>query len=110
MTQRQVAERMGVSVPYLSDVERGKRGPFRGQRLVNLAHVLEGEAAGFLGAIALDEGFVGLPLGKSDERNNVAAMLSDRWLGLTLEQLDQIADVLRHDSEGNSTAVGALAE
>lgn len=40
LTQLQLAERLGAHVPYVSDLERGKKTPFLGN-LAKLAEALE---------------------------------------------------------------------
>jgi len=41
ITLRMMAERLGVSAPFLTDVEKGRRNPFDFEKLTLLAEILE---------------------------------------------------------------------
>lgn len=55
ITVSALAEAINVSVPYLSDVERGKRNPFGRRDLIGAAEEELGLAAGFLAELAAGE-------------------------------------------------------
>jgi len=53
-----VARELGVSVPYLSDVERGNRKPFTTERLIQLAMFLKVDAAALIEAADRERGII----------------------------------------------------
>ena len=93
-SQADLARFLGVSVQYVSDVERSIRTPFARENLLAAAHFLDASAVGFVtGAAYWAEGFT-LPLGVNRQRWDVASKLSARWDALTEEQLGAILDVI----------------
>lgn len=53
-----VSRELGVSIPYLSDVERGNRKPFTTERLVQLARFFNEDAAVLIDAADRERGFI----------------------------------------------------
>lgn len=45
-TMAELAESLGISVPYLSDVERGRRNPFTTERIMFIAELLQVDVDG----------------------------------------------------------------
>ena len=86
---------LGVSIPYVSDVERGNRAPFPVERIRLLARELEVEPDDLMAAAAEDRGAFELRTdGVSEQGLKVGAALMRRWSQLTDEQLQRIEDVL----------------
>ena len=56
-TLGQVARKLGVSVVYVSDVERGNRAPFLTPRIVTMARFLQASPVRLLQAAAKERGF-----------------------------------------------------
>ena len=53
-----VSRELGVSVPYLSDVERGNRNPFTTARLIQLAKFLKADATPLIEAADRERGII----------------------------------------------------
>jgi transcriptional regulator with XRE-family HTH domain len=90
-----LARVLQVSVPYISDVERGRRCPLGPDKITKIAEAfgisadrLHAAAAVSRGAFELDAASV-TPKGRE-----VGAALMRGWSHLTDEQLDEIARVL----------------
>ncbi len=92
-----VARKLNVSVPYLSDVERGNRRPFATERLVRLAEFLGVEAAPLIEAADREKGIIeydvrrGTPL-QADVVGELVSGLARG--GVSDEQLEVIREIL----------------
>jgi len=95
-TMGDLAEHLGVSVAYVSDVERGTRAPLTAQRLARAVELLEIEdpdalviaAAQSRGAFELEATDV------SAKAKEVGAALMRGWGDLSDDELELIANVL----------------
>ncbi|UAW08028.1 hypothetical protein [Myxococcus phage Mx4 ts27htf-1hrm-1] len=87
-----VARFLGVSVQYVSDVERGRRAPMVRRKLLDVARFLDVEPWRFLRAAAVWTGEVGLPVSVTDPRRDaVAAALAVKWEALPADAVERIA-------------------
>ena len=93
-SQTDVAKFLGVSVTYVSDVERGNRPPLVRSKILEVARFLDTKPHGLIVAASQWHGVFELPYGGGSIRESVAASLSARWESLTLNQLVAIASVL----------------
>jgi predicted transcriptional regulator len=66
LSLKELASRLGVSVSYLSDVERGQRPPLNAVRSARVARLFVGEALRLEVAAARTRGAVVIPRGASD--------------------------------------------
>ena len=95
-TLSDVADKLGVSIPYVSDVETGKRRPFAMERLVILADALEADLLLLIAAAAVDKGVFELRADKSLSQRGlrVGSILVQRWHLLTDAQYNEVELIL----------------
>lgn len=94
------AAKIGISHPYLSQVERGERAPLSAEHIATAAEVLGANLDALLAARARARGVAEIPTdGSSPRLNELAIHLMICWADLTEEQARRIADVL-HGGEG----------
>ena len=96
-----VAKMLGVSVVYVSDVERGNRRPFGNERILKVANFLETDPAPLISAADFEKGVIEYNISKSNSLE--AAVVGDLVSGLarggvTEAQLEKIRIILK-DSE-----------
>lgn len=95
-----LARHLGISVPYLSDVERGNRLPFNNERIRNIAVFLKVDPVPLLTAAARSRGFFELTASSiSPTAERVGAALLRGWPTLSDDKLNQIASILEEDPE-----------
>lgn len=95
---RAIAKAVGVSAPFMHDIENNKRSPFpRGDaRLKKLAKVLKLKVSVLNKAAAVSRGYFELPLRKdSDASYRVGALLQAKWRKLTNAHFDAIEKAVR---------------
>ena len=90
---RALADKLGYSAAYLSDVENGNRNPFSPDILVRIAEILDTPVGELLEAAHLSRGNYPLPV-STEAHNRVASLLSARWLALSDDQLGRILEVI----------------
>lgn len=93
-SQRELAERLGLSHVYISEIERGLRAPLVRYRLLLACQFLGVSFAHMLALAGQYHGEVGLPVAQDDARNALAGELSAKWLFLTAGQVRAIAALL----------------
>lgn len=93
-SQADLARFLGVSVQYVSDVERSVRTPFTREKCLAAAHFLDASAVAFITGAAYWTDEFTIPLGVNRQRWDVASTLSARWNELTEEQLGAILEVI----------------
>lgn len=94
LTLRDVAEQLGVSIPYLSDVERGLRGPLSGSHLGTLAKALDLPLWELEVAASVHRGVIELETGEETGlRHKAAVSLARAWRGLSEGQLRRIMEL-----------------
>jgi transcriptional regulator with XRE-family HTH domain len=95
-TLQDIAGALGVSVVYVSEVERGKRPPFVTERLTKLAKELGVEIEFLKNAALRERSFIEFdPKRTSPKQVEVLAALARG--GFTDEQLDQILRITRDE-------------
>ncbi|MEW6736627.1 MAG: helix-turn-helix transcriptional regulator [Acidobacteriota bacterium] len=92
-----LAEKMGWSVVYLSDIELGRRNPPTPEKIKELARLLNRRADDLLNLADQEKERVELGLvDKSPHLTEAALMLARSWDGLNDEEAQQIIEILRH--------------
>lgn len=82
-------------MPYLSDVENGKRGPLSGTRIEEVAKALKIDPTPLYIQAGVDRNKFKIPASVSDQHDRVAAHLINRWEALTEDDLDKILRILK---------------
>lgn len=92
----ELARSLNVSVPYISDVERGNRAPLTPDRILATAKVLSISPDELLRLAAEAKGTIELPLTSSSAKMapEVGAALMRGWQDLTDEDLESIARII----------------
>lgn len=91
---RCLADDLGYSAPYLSDIENGKRNPFsEATVLSHLAKLLGVNLADLKHAADVSRGSYTLPQA-TPKHNEVAVALTEKWMALRPDQLDEILKVV----------------
>ena len=96
-----VARLLDVSVVYVSDVERGNRRPFRNERILKVARLLEADPAPLIAAADVEKGVIEYDISKAKplEARVVGDLVSGLARGgVTEDQLERIGTILK-DSE-----------
>lgn len=93
MNLKDVATRIGVSVSYVSEVERGTRAPYGDEKLFLLAAALKMPLNALHDAALATRGIT-LDARGDEKRANIILELSRTWETLTPQQLDQLEAVL----------------
>ncbi len=96
-----VAKLLGVSVVYVSDVERGNRRPFSNERIVRIARFVKTDPAPLIAAADVERGVIEYDIAKAKPLE--AAVVGDLVSGLarggiTDDQLQRIQKIL-NDSD-----------
>jgi transcriptional regulator with XRE-family HTH domain len=99
LTLGDVAERLGCSVSYVSDVERQRRAPFDDDRLADLADLFEIPADEVLAAARLTRGITLETTGTTESHREAALALARSWKKLSAEQLSKIIEATRAKEE-----------
>lgn len=91
-----LARSLGVSVPYISDVERGNRAPLTKENILKVAAVMGVDPAPLLAAAALAKGAFELEAENISEAGREAgAFLAREWRSLTDDDYRALQDLLR---------------
>jgi transcriptional regulator with XRE-family HTH domain len=99
-----LAEVLGVSVVYLSDIERGNRKPLNKERILKIAGFLGTEATALLAAADWERGFIEYDITKARplEADVVGGLVSGLARGgITDDQLMSIQEILQKDAKEN---------
>lgn len=94
-TLEDVADHLAVSIPYVSDVERGNRAPFAPEKIRSLASYLEVDAASLLVTAARCRGAYELNPERSVRHREVGAGLMRGWDELPPKALDEIDEIVQ---------------
>ena len=98
-TMGDLADFLGLSVPYLSDVERGRRAPFHPDRLHKISQFLKIDFDElYEAALKSREAFELDAVNVTSQAREVGAALMRGWADLTPEQLQKIAKVIEKQS------------
>jgi transcriptional regulator with XRE-family HTH domain len=93
---KDLADSLDVSLPYLSDIERGHRDPPSDERVRKIASYLQADPIPLLAAAARDRGKVILSTeDKSDDHVQIAVLLASKWNDLTHEIVGKLLRVLK---------------
>jgi transcriptional regulator with XRE-family HTH domain len=91
----ELARHLVVSVPYVSDVERGNRSPFSQERLLRAAAFLRCDPKPLIEAAAGDKGAFELDARSVTQTGReVGAALARGWSELSDEDLEKIRTIL----------------
>lgn len=94
LTLSAVAQATGVSTSYISAIERGRRPPFRAQKLVRLAEVLTTDLESLRALAALENTRFELKANPGSFKADVASALARGWDDLDESQLRRLEEVL----------------
>jgi transcriptional regulator with XRE-family HTH domain len=93
-----LARHLGVSVPYLSDVERGNRPPLVHEKIIRAAAFLEADPATLLQSAGETRGTFHLDAANvSGSAREVGAMLAHQWSGMSSQKLKKMKQLLEED-------------
>ena len=95
-----VARHLGVSRPYVSEVERGSRGPFTQERIRSVSRLLGISAHILLDAAAEVDGYWRLPVMGVPEQDRLASFFATTWRALPLHQVREILAVIECQCDG----------
>lgn len=101
-TLRDVANVLGVSVVYVSDVERSNRRPFSNERILKVTRYLNADAGPLIAAANSEKGFIEYDITRARplEANVVGGLVSGLARGgVTDDQLHKIKEILREGDE-----------
>jgi transcriptional regulator with XRE-family HTH domain len=97
---KEVADLLGCSVVYMSDVERGRRNPLRADAVIQVSTFLGTPATPLLQAAASQRGIFELEaLRVTPRAQEVGARLSRGWERLSDTQLNEIDEIVARGSE-----------
>lgn len=92
----QLARRLNVSVPYVSDVERGNRPPLTNEKILAAAEFLGVDPTDMLAAAAASRGEFTLNVrDASPRKQELGTYLTRGWGDLTDEDAEEIKSILR---------------
>ena len=100
-----VARDLGISVVYLSDVERGNRKPFTTERLIKLAKSLKTDPTALIEAADKEKGIIEYDIRKASplERDVVGGLVAGLARGgVTDGQLESIREILNEQRGQNN--------
>ena len=90
-----LARHLQVTVPYISDVERGHRAPLTDDRIRDIASFLNVDPGPLFKAAAQHRGVFQLGVLEGRPKSlEVGAALMRRWTELSEEELDQIEKII----------------
>ena len=90
-----LSKAIGVSGPYLSDVENGKRGPLSAERIEQVGKALKIDPMPLYVQAGHDRNKFKIPARVSEQHDRVASVLINKWEGLDEEALDAILKILK---------------
>jgi len=96
MRMKTLADEMGWTSVYVSDIERGRRNPPSPENIVRIAEILGVDSSKLLDLANTEKKRVVLDLDEdSPIRMDFALMLARSWDGITDEEAEQLKDILR---------------
>lgn len=102
-SMRAVADAVGVSVVYISDIERGRRNPPQEEKLLKMAAFLDIDIKDIREMAAKERRCVELELSENDcIISDVALTLARRWDSITDEEASQILKILSRRNHSNA--------
>lgn len=101
-SMRDLARHLGVSIVFISDVERGNRAPLKPERIMSATEFLGVNPEPFLLAAAKSKGSFELDAtGVSGKARQVGAALMRGWTNLGEGDLEKIARIVRRRGGAN---------
>lgn len=102
ITMKQVAEFLGISVSYVSDVEIGRRKPFKKEDIAKLCKKFKFDFEELQRLALIERGGVELSLDKPNQ-NGLAIALARTWDSLSEDQIAEINNILegKNGKRGN---------
>ena len=101
-TMGDLARLLGFKVPYISDVERGRRAPFRFEQVLEIAEFLGVPPDELLEAAAVSRGAFELDaVGVTDQAKEVGTALMRGWTDLGEDDLAAIAAIVSGRNRGD---------
>src|SRR5690348_12767242 len=98
-TMGQVAEHVGCTVSYVSDVELGRRKPFKTETVVKIARFLKCDPAPLIAFATVERGAVSITT-KNPQVQGIAQSLARSGDRLSANAIEAIEAILREDEEG----------
>lgn len=93
-----LARHLGISVPYLSDVERGNRPPLVHDKIIRAAAFLNVDPGPLLLSAGETRGTFHLDAANvSGSAREVGAMLAHQWSGMSNQKLKKMKQLLEED-------------
>jgi len=92
-----VARALGVSIVYVSDVERGQRNPLSNEKIMRVAKILDTDPAPLISAADKERGFIEYDLASATplEAGVVSGLVAGLARGgITEDQLENIQAIL----------------
>jgi transcriptional regulator with XRE-family HTH domain len=99
-TLKEVADALGYTVAYLSDIERGNRNPPTADIARKWASLLGADPDRFEWYAQLDRRSIEFPVNRDDldaVSNRVALTLARKWRDLSDERLEEILEIAERD-------------
>lgn len=97
VTLKAVADAIGFTPAYISDIERGNRNPPTPAKVRQWAILIGADPEKFVRLAALDRSAIELPLtGSSATKGELALTLARAWDHLTPEQEEQLMTAIEH--------------
>lgn len=96
-TMKEVADSIGISVPYYSDIEHERRNPLKTEQIKQVSNLFKldpEEENELFGLAMIKHRKVELPITKNQNKNNMAMLLAKHWNRLSDGDLSRIADAL----------------
>ncbi|RKG66726.1 XRE family transcriptional regulator [Corallococcus sp. CA054B] len=96
-TMGDLARYLGVSVTYVSDVERGTRAPLTPEKILKVANYLDVDSKPLLASAALSRGAfeLNVNVATSAKAMEVGALLMRGWSDLSDDELGDIQKIIR---------------
>ena len=96
-TLKDVAARLGLSVVYLSDIERSRRNPPTAEAIKKIADFIGCPARQLLDQADIDRKRVEIPIASAGNSTEAALVLARRWPDLTDDQLQHIMSIVKEE-------------
>lgn len=101
VTLQQLAKHLGCSVPYLSDVEHGNRGPLTEERIKQVAKLFVTDLEDLQIKAAISRGKFNLPVRVSARHDEVASHLATSWQDLDESAVEAIDRILKRSRKAS---------
>jgi transcriptional regulator with XRE-family HTH domain len=92
MSLRQVAQGLGFSASYVSDIERGRRNPPDDDQLRRWAEIIGVDPADFISRAKLDRATVTVQVDRNPENTDLAMMFARRLPTMSEKEKRELRD------------------